>query len=64
MTDRKLPELTPAWFRVAMTPRHQPDGSILRTLTPPTRRGSGLAPPVILLGIAILSAVAFIFGTK
>ena len=63
MTERKLPDLTPAWFQVAMTPRHQPDGSILRTLTPP-RRGSRLPVPIILLGVVILSAIAFLLGMR
>jgi hypothetical protein len=58
---KKMADLTPAWFQGAMTPRHQPDGSVLRTLTPP-RRAAGLPVGVILLIIVLLSCAAFVWG--
>jgi hypothetical protein len=59
--SNKMADLTPAWFQGAMTPRHQPDGSVLRTLTPP-RRSVGVPVGIILLAIGVLSAAAFAYG--
>ena len=54
--ERKLAPLTEEWFRGALTPRHQEDGTRLYVLTPPRRDGASwpyvLGFAVILLAIS------------
>lgn len=59
----KLRDLTPEWFQSAMTPRYQPDGTVLYTLTPPRSGGrrDRLKGIGTLLGIVIIIAIGALF---
>lgn len=59
MPRSDLAPLTIEWFQCAMQPKHQPDGTVLRTLTPPAKRE--WSPIWVAVGVGSLALLAAVF---